>query len=52
MEAIQQRNLARIPLGRYGEPAEVGRLGAFLPPAASYVTARSSPDGGMVKALP
>ena len=46
--------LARIPLGRYGDPAEVGRLGAFLlSPAASYVSGAIVPiDGGMIRSLP
>ena len=54
VEEIQRANLARIPLGRYGDPAELGRVGAFLlSPAASYVTGAIVPvDGGMVKALP
>lgn len=53
-EAIRQAALARIPLGRYGEPAELGRLGAFLfSPAAAYVTGAIVPiDGGMIRALP
>jgi 3-oxoacyl-[acyl-carrier protein] reductase len=46
--------IARIPLGRYGDPAELGRVGAFLlSPAAGYVTGAIVPvDGGMVRSLP
>lgn len=51
---VERQAVARIPLGRYGDPAEVGRVGAFLlSPAASYVNGAIVPvDGGMVKALP
>jgi 3-oxoacyl-[acyl-carrier protein] reductase len=54
VEDVRQQMLARIPLGRYGDPAEVGRVGAFLlSPAASYVTGAIVPiDGGMIRALP
>ncbi len=53
-DEIARRTQANIPLGRYGEPAEIGRVGAFLlSPAASYVTGAIVPvDGGMIKALP
>ena len=51
---VEARTRATIPLGRYGDPAEIGRVGAFLlSPAASYVTGAIVPvDGGMVSALP
>lgn len=53
-EAVSAGLIGRIPLGRYGEPAELGRIGAFLlSPAASYVTGAIVPvDGGMVRSLP
>ena len=54
LEDIQKRTVERIPLGRYGDPLELGRVGAFLlSPAASYVTGAIVPvDGGMIRALP
>lgn len=54
IEQVQAQNLARIPLGRYGQPAELGRVGAFLlSPAASYVNGTVvAVDGGMIRSLP
>jgi len=54
VEAAKAATIARIPLGRYGDPDELGRVAAFLlSPAASYVTGVILPaDGGMIKSLP
>jgi 3-oxoacyl-[acyl-carrier protein] reductase len=47
------RNEAAIPLRRYGQPAEFGRIAAFLlSPASSYVTGSLWPvDGGALRTL-
>jgi len=54
VEAIQAATRGRIPLGRYGDAAELGRVAAFLlSPAASYVNGAVLPvDGGMIRSLP
>ena len=54
VEEIQRMTIARIPVGRYGDPGEVGRAAAFLlSPAASYIDgATLSIDGGMGRSLP
>lgn len=42
-EAARNRLLSRIPMGRIGDPAEVGEVVAFLAsPAASYITGAAS----------
>jgi len=52
-DAIQQRTIARIPLGRMGEPKEFGDVVAFLAsPAASYVSGVTiQVDGGWTRGL-
>jgi 3-oxoacyl-[acyl-carrier protein] reductase len=52
-EEQQKRGAAAIPLGRYGDPDEFGRAGAFLlSDAASYITGASlQVDGGLIKGL-
>jgi 3-oxoacyl-[acyl-carrier protein] reductase len=54
IEAVRAQTEARIPLGRYGDPDELGRVVAFLlAPAASYLDGVILPvDGGMIRSLP
>ncbi len=51
--AARARTEAAIPLGRVGQPAEFGRVAAFLlSPAASYVTGTMvTVDGGRMRPL-
>ena len=51
--AVRAGHEAGIPLRRYGDPTEFGRVAAFLlSPAASYVTGAMVPvDGGLSRGL-
>jgi 3-oxoacyl-[acyl-carrier protein] reductase len=52
-EEARREDLASIPLGRYGEPEEFGRMAAILlSPIASYVSGSLlTVDGGSLRAL-
>ena len=53
VQQVRDATVAQIPLGRLGEPAEFGRVAAFLSsPAASYVTGEHLlVDGGLIRGL-
>jgi len=53
VDQLQQNTFKTIPLGRYGDPAEYGKLSAFLcSEANTYITGQSVlVDGGLVKAI-
>jgi 3-oxoacyl-[acyl-carrier protein] reductase len=52
-DEVRARKSEDIPLRRYGEPDEFGRVAAFLlSPAASYITGAMIPvDGGSIRAI-
>jgi len=53
VEAVRAQSASAIPLGRYGDPAELGRVAAFLlSDAASYITGQTIlVDGGLAVPL-
>lgn len=53
VEDAKAKSVAAIPMGRYGEGEEFGRVGAFLlSDAASYMTgATVQVDGGMIRSV-
>jgi 3-oxoacyl-[acyl-carrier protein] reductase len=53
VEEAKARSIAAIPMGRYGELDEFGRVGAFLlSDAASYMTgATVQVDGGLIRSV-
>jgi 3-oxoacyl-[acyl-carrier protein] reductase len=52
-DAAKAKALGTIPMGRYGQPDEFGRVGAFLlSDAASYMTgATVQVDGGFIRSV-
>jgi 3-oxoacyl-[acyl-carrier protein] reductase len=53
LDEHRTKMMATVPLGRYGDPNEFGRAGAFLlSDAASYITgANVQVDGGLIKGM-
>ena len=54
VEEVAKNSLSRIPLGRYGDPVEYGKLAVFLcSEANTYITGQTiMADGGMTRAVP
>ena len=52
-DEVRARQSELIPLRRYGEPEEFGRVAAFLlSPAASFITGAMIPvDGGAIRSI-